>query len=158
MTSHAESSTVDPSQQSHYTFPSIDTLLSQYAKSLKPGESISIPLYKGSGTITTIDPLQATKAHKAAAAIGAKEPAQSVIKRHEVSFPKLCKFIETVERPDFHKPGELQDGRLYMEDIPKAKVRAFEYKLHLLNIKILESFRCSLFVFLHHLLTYLLTG
>lgn len=113
--------TAPSQQQSNYNFPSIDSLLSQYAKSLKPGESISIPLYKGSGTITTIDPLQATKAHKAAAAIGAKEPSQSVVKRHEVSFPKLCKFIETVEKPDFQKAGELQDGRLYMEDIPKAK-------------------------------------
>lgn len=116
MASTAESNTAH-----NATFPTIDALLAQYAQSLKPGESISIPLYKGNGTITTIDPLQANKAQKAAAAIGAKAPASSVIKRHEVSFPKLCKFIQTVERPDFQKVGEFQDGRLYMEDIPKAK-------------------------------------
>lgn len=103
-------------------FPTIDALLSQYAKDLQPGQSVSIPLYKGKQTVTTIDPLQASQAKKAAAAIGAKEPAKSVIKRHEISFPRLLKFIETVEKPNFHNVGEYQDGRLYTEDIPKAKV------------------------------------
>jgi len=102
-------------------FPTIDALLSQYAKNLQPGESVSIPLYKGRQTITTIDPLQASQAKKAAAAIGAKEPAKSVVKRHEISFPRLLKFIETVEKPNFQNVGEYQDGRLYTEDIPKVK-------------------------------------
>jgi len=70
--------------------------------------------------MTTIDPLQASKAIKAAAAIGAKAPSQSVISRNEVQFPRLMKFIETVEKPNFDKL--FVDGRLYMEDIPKAKV------------------------------------
>jgi hypothetical protein len=107
-------------------FSTIDALLAQYAKNLQPGQSISIPLYKGKQTMTTIDPIQVSQAKKAAAAIGAKEPAKSVIKRHEISFPRLCKFIETVEKPNFQKTGEFQDGRLYMEDIPKAKVSAIE--------------------------------
>ena len=101
----------------------IDAFLSQFAKTLKPGESISIPLYKGASSITNIDPNQAHKATKAAATIGAKAPAQSVLKRNEITFPRILKFIETVEKPNFQKPGEFADGRLYMEDIPKAKVR-----------------------------------
>ncbi len=98
----------------------IDSLISQYAKNLKPGESVSIPLYRGEESITNIDPLQATKANKAAAAIGAKEPAKSVISRNELTFPRLMKFTTTVERPNFD--GLFKDGRLYVEDIPKAKV------------------------------------
>ena len=98
----------------------IDAIILRYAKNLKPGESVSIPLYKGKQSLTNTDPLQAAKANKAAAAIGAKAPSKATSIRNESSFPKIMKFIETVEKPNFTK--QLKDGRLYIEDIPKAKV------------------------------------
>ncbi len=104
----------------NFSHETIDALIAQYSKGLKPGETISIPLYKGETSKTTIDPLQATKANKAAAAIGAKEPSKAVISRNELTFPRMMKFIETVEKPNFDK--QFKDGRLYVEDIPKAKV------------------------------------
>jgi len=139
-------------------FPTIDALLAQYAKNLQPGQSISIPLYKGKQTMTTIDPIQASQAKKAAAAIGAKEPAKSVIKRHEVSFPRLFKFIETVEKPNFQKAGEFQDGRLYMEDIPKAKVSAIEFNANTVymgcNFLCLSLLQNVLTAKIHHVLPF----
>lgn len=109
------------------SFETIDAILTHHARSLRPGESISIPLYKSAnGTITSIDPLQASRASKAAAAIGAKTITKSVKERSSVKFPRVMKFIETVEDPDFGNGkgrGEtFRDGRLYVEDIPKAKV------------------------------------
>uniref|UniRef100_A0A7S3PU53 Transcription initiation factor IIF subunit alpha n=1 Tax=Chaetoceros debilis TaxID=122233 RepID=A0A7S3PU53_9STRA len=108
------------------SFETIDAILSHHARSLQPGQSIAIPLYKSTnGTITSIDPLQAARASKAAAAIGAKTIARSVQERSSVKFPRVMKFIETVEDPDFGngkgKVETFRDGRLYVEDIPKAK-------------------------------------
>jgi hypothetical protein len=126
MASNATSaSAAKPSQPQH--LKTIDALLSYHAKGLKPGESISIPLYKGPGTTTSMDPIKATRISKGAAA---KQPdgtangtagtgASSTVRPIPIErFPKMAKFIETVKKPDF-----TQDLRLYQEDIPKAKVR-----------------------------------
>ena len=37
------------------------------------------------------------------------------------SFPRMAKFVETVSPPDFG--GILSDGRMYEEEVPRAKVR-----------------------------------
>ena len=102
----------------------IDAILSHYAKGLKPGESISIPLYKGPGTTTSVDPIKATRMSKGTSksqphADGPSNGASSTTRPVPIEqFPKMAKFIETVKKPDFK-----QDMRLYQEDIPKAKVR-----------------------------------
>jgi hypothetical protein len=99
----------------------IDELLSKHTKNLKPGESISIPLYKSRGTISTIDPIQASRAQKAAASVGAKTLTRSFLEKNEMKFPRLMKFnCPVVTKPDWDH--NLKDGRLYIEDIPKAKV------------------------------------
>lgn len=98
----------------------IDELLSKHTKNLKPGESISIPLYKSRGTISTIDPIQASRAQKAAASVGAKTLTRSFLEKNEMKFPRLMKFnCPVVTKPDWDH--NLKDGRLYIEDIPKAK-------------------------------------
>lgn len=100
----------------------IDELLSNHTMNLKPGESVSIPLYKSMGTISTIDPIQASRAQKAAASIGAKTLTRSFLEKNEMKFPRLMKFNHpVVTKPDWDH--SLRDGRLYIEDIPKAKVR-----------------------------------
>lgn len=40
-----------------------------------------------------------------------------------LEFPRVAKFTESVGRPDFG--GVLKDGRMYEEDVPKAKVCVF---------------------------------
>ena len=42
-----------------------------------------------------------------------------------IHFPRMAKFIETVSPPDFNcvGNGKLGDGRMYEEEVPKAKVR-----------------------------------
>jgi hypothetical protein len=39
----------------------------------------------------------------------------------ELKFPRLAKFVETVTPPNFNTI--LKDGRMYEEEVPKAKVR-----------------------------------
>ncbi len=102
--------TAPPPPQSLTT---VDAILSHYSKYLKPGESISIPLIKGKSTTTSIDPLLL----KANGRITTGE-----------KFPKLAKFIETVERPDFQ--SAFHGGRFYQENVPKV-VR---------NVKVLHTF------------------
>ena len=108
----------------------IDAILSHYSKSLKPGESISIPLYKGPGTVTSIDPIKKTRLSKSAqhhtkteevassSSTNSGGGGRNPMAQHVEKFPKMAKFIETVKKPDFK-----QALRLYQEDIPKAKVR-----------------------------------
>ena len=91
------------------TLTNVDAILSHYAKSLKPGESIRIPLYKGKGTTSSIDPIKKLRSNNNSASS----------RNQPEKFPKLAKFIETVEKPDFEK---LEGGRFYEEDIPKAQV------------------------------------
>lgn len=90
----------------------VDAILSYYSKSLKPGESISIPLYKGKNTITSVDPIKS----RANASGGGASSSRNL----EEKFPKIAKFIETVEKPDFQ--NTFKAGRLYQEDVPKAQV------------------------------------
>ncbi len=94
--------------------PSLDTvdaILSHYSKSLQPGESISIPIYKGKATTTSIDLVKSKSVENAA---------PSKIQSLNEKFPKIAKFIETVENPDFQ--NTFRGARLYQEDIPKAQV------------------------------------
>jgi len=123
----------------------IDTLLAKYAKHLKPGQTISIQLIKGS-TSTSVDPIAARKAAtKAARALASSQsssannsgvssgndtdndnttqPATVIGKgiNAPLNFPRLAKFSETVTPPDFIK-GKLKDGRMYEEEVPLAKV------------------------------------
>lgn len=101
----------------------IDEILGKYSNDLKPGESISIPLYKSRSTISTIDPIQVSRAQKIATSVGANTLTKGFVEKNELKFPRLLKFNHPVVR----KPkwdGDLDDGRLYIEDIPKAKVLA----------------------------------
>lgn len=118
----------------------IDTLLAKYAKHLKPGETISIQLIKGS-TSTSVDPIAARKAAtKAARALASTNNNSGVSSGNDtdndniiqqptvgkginapLNFPRLAKFSETVTPPDFIK-GKLKDGRMYEEEVPLAKV------------------------------------
>ena len=86
----------------------VDAILSHYAKSLKPGETIRIPLYKGKSTTTSSDPLME------------RTTADANKKKLEEKFPKMAKFIETVEKPDFLHT--LRNARLYQDYKPKAHV------------------------------------
>lgn len=89
----------------------IDAILSHYAKTLKPGESISIPLYKGKNTTTSIDPIKSRTVANATSA---------ATRNLQQKFPKMAKFIETVEKPNLQTT--FRNARLYQEDIPKAQV------------------------------------
>jgi len=124
---------------------SVDAILSYYSKTLKPGETISIPLYKGKPTTTSHDFFLMKNAQKllsAAAATsapgdthngngtsangtgagnGAAVPIPAMIRNLTQPFPKLAKFTETTEKPEFLKNDELKTGRLYQEDIPKFR-------------------------------------
>lgn len=112
---------MDASKQSPPTLKTVDAILSHYAKTLKPGESIQIPLIKGKSTTTSVDPIihsrSKTSTSSAGNTDGSGVPAASRIVQEK--FPKIAKFIETVEKPDFQKC--FQNGRFYQEDIPKAQ-------------------------------------
>ena len=118
--------TPSPSPTTASSLGTVDAILSHYAKSLKPGESISIPIYKGKATTTSIDPLKSKTVVNAA---------PSKIQSLNEKFPKIAKFIETVENPDFNTT--FRGARLYQEDIPKAQVsicRLFRVLLLLVSI------------------------
>eukprot|EP00553_Chaetoceros_curvisetus_P007272 CAMPEP_0204618330 /NCGR_PEP_ID=MMETSP0717-20131115/5011_1 /ASSEMBLY_ACC=CAM_ASM_000666 /TAXON_ID=230516 /ORGANISM="Chaetoceros curvisetus" /LENGTH=102 /DNA_ID=CAMNT_0051632037 /DNA_START=78 /DNA_END=384 /DNA_ORIENTATION=- len=92
-------------------FPTIDAILSHHAKNLKPGESISIPLYKSrNGTITSADPLQKSRASKQAAAMGAKNVSKSVLEKKYGEISTNDEILETVEDPDFGAGGMNSSG------------------------------------------------
>ena len=138
----APTPTTNSHNNNNVNLPSgIDTLLAKYAKHLKPGQSISVQLIKGS-TSTSIDPIAARKAAtKAARALASTnnnsgvssgndtdndnttQPATVIGKgiNAPLNFPRLAKFSETVTPPDFIK-GKLKDGRMYEEEVPLAKV------------------------------------
>ncbi|KAL3815347.1 hypothetical protein ACHAXA_002131 [Cyclostephanos tholiformis] len=125
----------------------IDALLAKYARRLPPGGSITVRLIKGS-TSTSVDPIAARKAAASAAkrsltvsnhstsgrsscsSAGEDEDdvdvppptmgAADARKNAPMSFPRMAKFVETVSPPDFG--GALRDGRMYEEEVPKAKV------------------------------------
>lgn len=97
----------------------LDSILSQYAKSMKPGETIRIPLYKVKSSTTSIDPFMQARLSKSASGDSTAAP-RSAVRNITESFPKVAKFIETVQKPDFQ--GAFQNGRLYQEDIPKVQV------------------------------------
>ena len=40
-----------------------------------------------------------------------------------LNFPRVAKFVETVDRPDF--AGKFKEGRLIEEDVPEVKVRVY---------------------------------
>jgi hypothetical protein len=50
--------------------------------------------------------------------LGSTAAAATVV---ELKFPRLAKFVDTVTPPNFH--STLKDGRMYEEEVPKAKVR-----------------------------------
>ena len=81
----------------------IDTLLAKYARHLPPGGTVSVRLIKGPST-TSVDPIAARRNSNAV----------------PLEFPRVAKFTESIGRPDFG--GRLRDGRMYEEDVPKAKV------------------------------------
>ena len=122
----------------------IDALLAKYAKHLKPGQSITVQLIKGS-TSTSVDPIAARKAATKAARLSSQssannngvssgndtdndntltqQPAVTTVGKGinvPLNFPRLAKFSETVTPPDFNK--KLKDGRMYEEEVPLAKV------------------------------------
>eukprot|EP00571_Detonula_confervacea_P007614 CAMPEP_0172322470 /NCGR_PEP_ID=MMETSP1058-20130122/45954_1 /TAXON_ID=83371 /ORGANISM="Detonula confervacea, Strain CCMP 353" /LENGTH=724 /DNA_ID=CAMNT_0013038217 /DNA_START=12 /DNA_END=2183 /DNA_ORIENTATION=- len=121
----------------------IDTLLAKYARHLPPGGSISIRLIKGP-TSQSVDPIAARQAAKKAAARNTAAVASSGVSSGNdsddnngaagaagpkatnsrsitapLTFPRMAKFSETVTQPDFGK--SLRDGRIYEEEVPKAK-------------------------------------
>ena len=93
-----------PSPNEAPSLGTVDKILSHYAKSLKPGESISIPIYKGKASTESIDPVKSKTVAKAAA---------SKIQSLSEKFPKIAKFIETVEKPDF---GNTFLGWMYLDE------------------------------------------
>ena len=93
---------------------SIDTILSRHARSMKPGETLTLTLVKGPKSQST-DPLLA----RAAAAKKMPNPNQMFA----LDFPRVAKFVETVDPPDF--AGKFREGRLIEEDVPEVKVRAY---------------------------------
>jgi hypothetical protein len=96
------------------TMISIDTILSRHARSMKPGETLTLTLVKGPQS-KSADPLLA----RAAAAKKLPNPNQMFA----LDFPRVAKFVETVDRPDF--AGKFREGRLIEEDVPEVKVRAY---------------------------------
>ena len=86
---------------------SIDKLLNDKAKQLKPGESITIPIIKGSTTHSSLDEILNQTETKA------------------LQFPRIAKFGESVVKPNFESDlnGGLHNVTLYEQDIPKIKVR-----------------------------------
>ena len=125
----------------------IDTLLAKYARHLPPGASISVQLIKGPST-SSVDPIAARKAAAKSAKAAAKagrgllDSGMSGMSSGNdsdyntangganygagrglsapLAFPRLAKFPETVTAPDFTR--RLGDGRMYEEEVPKAKV------------------------------------
>ena len=61
-----------------------------------------------------------------------------------INFPRMAKFIETVTPPDFSNvgSGKLGDGRMYEEEVPKAKVRFF----FLYDVCVCDVVKCFMFV------------
>lgn len=131
----------------------IDALLAKYARHLPPGGTITVQLIKGP-TSTSVDPIVARKAAaKAARAAGNNANASGMSSGNDsdtgapvagasaaaigrkkgitapLPFPRMAKFNETVTSPNFAK-GSLKDGRMYEEEVPKAKVRFFSFLLH----------------------------
>ena len=141
----ASSTTHQHQQQS---LPSgIDQLLAKYARHIPSGSSITIQLIKGP-TSSSVDPIAARRAAAKAARISAAASSASgggmssgndsdtnnnvtaASKKGinvPINFPRMAKFIETVTPPDFSNvgSGKLGDGRMYEEEVPKAKVRFF---------------------------------
>lgn len=113
----------------------IDALLAKYARHLPPGGTITVQLVKGSKS-SSVDPIAARRA----AAKAAKEKAMASSNNEDddsdgqnkpaagksgsitepLIFPRIAKFSDTVTPPDFVK-GSLKDGRMYEEEVPKAK-------------------------------------
>ena len=93
---------------------SIDSILSRHARSMKPGETLTLTLVKGPQS-KSADPLLA----RAAAAKRMPNPPQLCA----LNFPRVAKFVETVDRPDF--AGKFKEGRLIEEDVPEVKVRVY---------------------------------
>lgn len=118
---------MEASKQPPPTLKTVDEILSHYAKTLQPGESIQIPLIKGKSTTTSIDPRIQSRIHASSSnggTVGSTADAgggTTVASRAvQEKFPKIAKFIETVEKPDFQK--YFQNGRFYQEEIPQAQV------------------------------------
>ena len=113
---------------------SVDALLAKYARHLPPGGTITVNLVKGP-TSRSVDPIAARRAaakEEAARAnssgndsdtggAGGGNGAAGVGMTVPVTFPRIAKFNETVTPPDFVR-GSLRDGRMYEEEVPKAKV------------------------------------
>jgi hypothetical protein len=123
----------------------IDALLAKYARHLPPGGTLTVRLVKGP-TSASVDPIAARReAAKAAKAAQRKRSANDDGSGDEsdgggaaaaadgtggkkkrgmnvpLTFPRIAKFSQTVTPPDFSK-GNLKDGRLYEEEVPKLKV------------------------------------
>lgn len=87
----------------------IDQLLAKYARHLPPGSSVSVRLIKGPSS-SSVDPIAARR---------------NAVNAVPLEFPRVAKFTESVTRPDF--AGSLAEGRMYEEDVPKAKVCFYVY-------------------------------
>lgn len=108
MASQAAANGGTPANTTTTPAPSIDAILSRHAKHLQPGQTITLTLVKGPTSKST-DPLLAR------AAAAKKQTATSL------EFPRVAKFVETVQKPDFK--GKFAEGRLFEEDVPEVKVR-----------------------------------
>ena len=140
------SSTTTTHQQQQSLLPSgIDQLLAKYARHIPSGSSITIQLIKGP-TSSSVDPIAARRAAAKAARISAAASGGGASSGNDsdtnntnnvtaaskkginvpINFPRMAKFIETVTPPDFSNvgSGKLGDGRMYEEEVPKAKVRS----------------------------------
>ena len=90
--------------------PSVDAILSRHARHMQPGQTLTLTLVKGATS-------QSTDPRFALAASLKKRPAGVT---NKLDFPRVAKFVETVQKPDFG--GRFAGGRLYEEDIPEVKV------------------------------------
>jgi hypothetical protein len=60
----------------------------------------------------------------------------------ELKFPRLAKFVDTVSPPNFN--STLKDGRMYEEEVPKAKVR-IDDRVFIDFLMLYEYFVCVFF-------------
>ena len=129
------SNTSEPSTSTIPLPIGIDQLLAKYVRHIPPGGSIQIQLVKGP-TSSSVDPIAARRAAAKAARRasdnnneggGDNDNATEVAGAGKgihvpLNFPRIAKFIETVTSPNFNEGGKLKDGRMYEEEVPKAKV------------------------------------
>ncbi|KAL3790021.1 hypothetical protein HJC23_011377 [Cyclotella cryptica] len=103
--------TIPPNGNTPPAQAGIDALLAKYARTLPPGGTVTVTLVKGPSS-SSVDPIAARRA-------ASNEQQRRHAPPVELTFPRVAKFPETITKPDFG--GRLRDGRMYEEDVPKAK-------------------------------------